>query len=258
MKPLADLPSGGARLPRHVGIIMDGNGRWAKARGLDRSAGHAAGAQTVREIVTAAREIGIRALTLYAFSSENWARPSAEVDRLMSLLAEYLEGERATILENGIRLQAIGDTTRLPASVRSRLERLSADSAHHGDMVLSLALSYGSREELVHACRALAERVQDGALTPAAISEADVEAALWTRGLPPLDLVIRTSGERRLSNFLLWQAAYAELYFSDLPWPSFDRAAFEAALSDYGRRERRFGALAPPSAGGRGVVEAGA
>jgi undecaprenyl diphosphate synthase len=220
-------------LPRHVAIIMDGNGRWAEARGLPRVAGHREGAQAVRAVVRAARRAGIEALTLYAFSMQNWARPAAEVEALMLLLADFLESERGEMRENAIRLNAIGDLARLPDRVRARLEAVMAETAGHGGMVLTLALSYGGREELVRAARAAA------AAGP--VDEASIEAHLWTRGLPPLDLLVRTSGERRISNFLLWQSAYAELYFTDVLWPDFREEAFLLALADFQDRERRFG-----------------
>ena len=231
-----------APLPRHVAIIMDGNGRWAELRGRPRFEGHAFGARSVREIVTAARELGgIEALTLYAFSVQNWGRPDDEVERLMSLLLDYLVSERDTLMRNGIRLQGIGQVERLPASVVASLRGLEADTRGNSAMTLTLALSYGGREEIVEACRALAARVAAGALAPDAIDEAVVEAEMFTRELPPLDLLIRTSGEMRLSNFLLWQAAYAELVVTDTLWPDFDRAELERCLEAYRRRQRRYG-----------------
>lgn len=228
-------------LPRHVGIIMDGNGRWAETRGLPRLEGHREGSASVREVTRAARRIGIQALTLYAFSSQNWARPAEEVAGLMDLLREYLEKERPEILDNGIRLNAVGQVDKLPRYVREPLERLIADSAHNTGMVLSLALSYGGREEILHAARALAEAAAKGELDPARLEEKDLEAHLWTQGLPPVDLVVRTSGELRVSNFLLWQLAYAELCFTDALWPDFRTEEFLRCLSQYQGRERRFG-----------------
>jgi undecaprenyl diphosphate synthase len=208
-------------LPRHVAIIMDGNGRWAEARGLPRVAGHREGSESVRAVTRAARRVGVEALTLFAFSAQNWARPKAEVDALMHLLAEYLESERAELRDNQIRLNAIGDVERLPGFVRDKLSVVAAESARNAKMVLTLALSYGGREEIAAAARAAAAR---GALT-----EEGIEGALWTKGLPELDLLVRTSGEHRISNFLLWQAAY------------FRDAELLAALDDYQGRERRFG-----------------
>jgi undecaprenyl diphosphate synthase len=222
-------------LPRHVAIIMDGNGRWAEARGLPRVAGHREGSEAVRAVTRTARRVGVPALTLYAFSTENWARPGAEVGALMSLLAEFLESELPEMMENGIRLNAIGDLARLPEGVRARLDAVRAATARNAGMVLTLALSYGGRQELVHAAREAA------AAKGAALEAEDLEANLWTAGLPELDLLVRTSGERRISNFLLWQCAYAELAFSEVPWPDFREAELLQVLADYQRRERRFG-----------------
>jgi undecaprenyl diphosphate synthase len=222
-------------LPRHVAIIMDGNGRWAEQRGLPRVAGHREGSEAVRAVTRTARRIGVEALTLYAFSSENWARPDEEVGALMELLAEFLESERAEMMENRIRLNAIGDLARLPERVQARLASVRADTAANDGMILTLALSYGSRQEIVQAARAAA------ATKGAALEAEDLEAALWTRGLPELDLLVRTSGEQRISNFLLWQCAYAELHFSDVLWPDFRDAALLSAIADFQRRERRFG-----------------
>jgi undecaprenyl diphosphate synthase len=233
-------------LPRHVAIIMDGNGRWAEARGLPRVAGHREGSEAVRAVTRAARRVGVPALTLYAFSSENWGRPDEEVGALMQLLAEYLDSERGEMMENGIRLNAIGELDRLPGRVRDRLSAVRAETAANRGMILTLALSYGARQELVAAARAAAK-----AKGPALEAE-DLEAGLWTAGLPELDLLVRTSGERRISNFLLWQAAYAELVFTDVLWPDFRDAELFAAISDFQTRERRFGLtgaqLAPPRA----------
>jgi undecaprenyl diphosphate synthase len=219
--------------PRHVAVIMDGNGRWAEARGLPRVAGHREGAVAVRAVVRTARRIGLPALTLYAFSMQNWARPAEEVEALMLLLADFLESERGEMRENAIRLNAIGDLGRLPESVGGRLRAVMAETRGNGGMILTLALSYGGREELTQAARAAA------AAGP--VDEAALERNLWTAGLPELDLLVRTSGERRISNFLLWQAAYAELYFTDVLWPDFRDEAFLAAVADYQSRERRFG-----------------
>jgi undecaprenyl diphosphate synthase len=221
-------------LPRHVAIIMDGNGRWARGRGLPRVAGHRQGAAAVRAVTRAARRLGLEALTLYAFSMQNWSRPADEVEALMLLLVEFLEKEQRELLDNGIRLNAIGDLGRLPARVGERLEAVRLATAGGTGMTLTLALSYGGREELVHAAREAAAR--GGPIDAAAL-----EAGLWTRGLPELDLLVRTSGERRISNFLLWQAAYAELYFTDLHWPAFDERELWRAVADFQARERRFG-----------------
>jgi undecaprenyl diphosphate synthase len=228
-------------LPRHVGIIMDGNGRWAEMRGLPRVEGHREGSTSVREVTRCARRVGVEALTLYAFSSQNWARPAEEVAALMDLLREYLESERAEILENGIRLNAIGEVDKLPRFVKEPLDRLRADSAHNTGMVLTLALSYGGREELVQAARRVAEAASRGELAPNQLDAKGFESFLWTHDLPPVDLVVRTSGEQRISNFLLWQMAYAELCFSDVLWPDFRTEAFLRCLAQYQQRERRFG-----------------
>jgi undecaprenyl diphosphate synthase len=230
-----------SRLPRHVAIIMDGNGRWARARGAPRIAGHQEGARSVREVVRAAREIGLGALTLFAFSEQNWDRPPDEVDALMELLYRYILEEHDEIMQNGIRLTAIGALARLPAFVRQPLYELMKESSPHRGMVLCLALSYGGREDVLQAARRLAEEVREGRLDPDEINEVVLGARLGTAELPPLDLLIRTSGEFRLSNFLLWQAAYAELYFTPVMWPDFRRAELEKALQAYSRRERRFG-----------------
>jgi len=237
-------------LPRHVAIIMDGNGRWAEARGLPRSAGHRAGAESVRDIVRAARQVGIEALTLYAFSSQNWDRPVDEVEALMHLLRDYLIEERPELMENEIRLRAIGRIAQLPAQVRDPLDSLMADSAGNRAMTLTLALSYGGRESIVEAARAAASAVAAGTLTPAQLDEHSFGARLPTADLPPLDLLIRTSGEQRISNFLLWEAAYAELYFDDTLWPDYRRPRLYAALEEYARRERRFGKTAAQIADG--------
>jgi undecaprenyl diphosphate synthase len=224
-----------------VAVIMDGNGRWAEQKGLPRLIGHAQGSRSVREVTTACRELGIEALTLYAFSAQNWERPAEEVGGLMDILYDYLEKERATLLDNQIRLQAIGEVGRLPTRVAERLRQIERDTADCRKMVLTLALSYGGREELVAAARRLGEEVKEGRLLPGQIDEAAIERCLFTRELPSLDLLIRTSGELRLSNFLLWQVAYAEIVVTDVLWPDFGRAELKAALDAYARRERRFG-----------------
>jgi undecaprenyl diphosphate synthase len=229
------------KLPRHVAIIMDGNGRWAERRGLPRIEGHRVGADSVRDVTRAARELGIEALTLYAFSSQNWQRPVDEVGGLMQLLRDYLLGERAEILDNAIRLEAIGDVERLPAMVREPLDELRAVSAANHGMTLTLALSYGGRESIARAVRAAVRDAIAGGLSP---DEVDVErfgGYLPTARLPPLDLLIRSSGEQRISNFLLWEIAYAELVFVDIQWPEFRRQHLQQCLDQYAARERRFG-----------------
>ena len=238
----AEVSSGArSRLPRHVAIIMDGNGRWAERRGRPRIEGHREGAESVRDVVRAARQVGLEALTLYAFSSQNWGRPAEEVAGLMDLLRDYLIEERAEIMENEIRLRAIGDIDKLPPRVREPLDALMADSAGHRAMVLTLALSYGGRESIADAARRAIELAAAGELDPAALDPDRFGQLLPTGDLPPLDLVIRTSGELRISNFLLWEAAYAELYFSPAMWPDFRRQDLYAALDSYAGRERRFG-----------------
>jgi undecaprenyl diphosphate synthase len=223
--------------PRHVAIIMDGNGRWAQMRGLPRIEGHRKGAESVRDIVRASRELGLECLTLYAFSSQNWRRPPDEVQALMQLLCEYVLGERAEIMDNDIRMRAIGRIAQLPAFVREPLDALIADSAKNRHMTLCLALSYGGREAIVDAVRA----AMGSGVLPETIDEATLGSLLPTHDLPPVDLLIRTSGEQRLSNFLLWEAAYSELIFSGTLWPDFRRGDLYAALSAYAQRERRFG-----------------
>ena len=228
-------------LPRHVAIIMDGNGRWAQRRGLPRVEGHRKGAQSVRQVVRAAREVGLRALTLYAFSAQNWQRPPEEVGTLMQLLRDFLIEERPEIMDNAIRLTTIGDVERLPEFVRDPLEALMRDSAGNRAMTLCLALSYGGRESIVSTTRALCELAARGALKPEDVTDERFSAMLQTGGMPQLDLLVRTSGEVRLSNFLLWEAAYAELYFSDTLWPEFGKEEFLRALESFRGRERRFG-----------------
>jgi len=228
-------------LPPHVGILMDGDGRWAEQRGLPRLQGHRKGSDSVRQVTRAARKLGLPALTLYAFSAQNWNRPESEVNGLMDLLRDYLRSERPEILDNGIRLHAIGELDRLPPRVREPLEELRRDSAENGNMVLTLALSYGGREEIVAMARRVAEDARAGSLRPDEIDAEAVEERLWTCGLPPLELVVRTSGEVRVSNFLLWQLAYAEIHLTETLWPDFGEEALLVALDDFQRRERRFG-----------------
>jgi undecaprenyl diphosphate synthase len=230
-----------SKLPRHLAIIMDGNGRWAQEHGLPRVEGHRQGAKAVREVVRAAREIGLPALTLYAFSAQNWQRPLEEVATLMQLLRDYVIEERAEIMDNDIRLCAIGELDRLPAFAREPLDALARDSAENQGMTLCLALSYGGRESIVAAARAMAESVKRGEITVDDVTEERLTASLQTAGLPQLDLLVRTSGEERLSNFLLWEAAYAELYFTDTYWPAFGKAELYQALESFRGRERRFG-----------------
>jgi len=222
---------------------MDGNGRWAKARGLPRSAGHRAGAEAARKALRAAGEAGVECLTLYAFSSENWRRPAAEISDLTGLLRFYVQRELESLHKEGIRLTILGDHTAFEADVAALVDRAVAKTAANDKMTLAIALNYGARNELVQAMRRLADQVAAGTLGAADIDEQKIEAALDTHDLPPLDLLIRTSGEQRLSNFLLWQAAYAELLFVDTLWPDFDGDTMRAALAEYARRERRYGGL---------------
>ncbi len=229
------------RLPRHVAIIMDGNGRWAKKRLLNRIKGHEKGADAVRAVVKACREIGIPYLTLYAFSTENWQRPQMEVDALMTLLHKFLETEAEELLNNNIRLHTIGETDRLPQEVRRSLHRVIEKTRNNDGLHLVLALSYGGRSEILRAVRAIAAEAAAGRLAPEAIDEGLLADKLFTRGIPDPDLLIRTSGELRLSNFLLWQLAYAEFHFTTTLWPDFGKEAFVEILADYQRRERRFG-----------------
>jgi len=228
-------------LPRHVAVIMDGNGRWAKSRGWRRVRGHEEGAESVRVIVRSCRKLGIAALTLYAFSEENWARPKAEVEALMRLLGRFLKKERQEMLDQGIRLNAIGSIERLPGATRKLLDETMEATSQGKDMVLTLALSYGGRQEITQAARRLAQEAAAGELDPMAIDEDALAARLYTTGLPEVDLLIRTSGELRVSNFLLWQIAYAEFYFTDTYFPDFREAELAQALRVYGARERRFG-----------------
>ncbi|MFZ4735592.1 MAG: isoprenyl transferase [Bradymonadia bacterium] len=227
--------------PRHLAIIMDGNGRWALERGLPRVEGHRVGADAVHRTVRACRELGLSHLTLYAFSEQNWRRPEEEVQALMRLLLEYVRKERAEILDNDIRLNTIGQVDRLPAFVRGPLRELMERSAGNRGMVLTLALSYGGREELVQAARRVAARVLRGELELDDVDEDTLASGLDTHDLPDPDLLIRTSGEERISNFLLWQLAYTELYFTNVPWPEFDRPHLLAAFEHFAQRERRFG-----------------
>ena len=235
-------------LPRHVGIIMDGNGRWAELRGEPREAGHKAGSAAVRRIVRVCRRLGLDALTLYAFSEQNWARPAGEVDALMGLLREFLVSERDEILHNDIRLVAIGDLSRLPAGVREVLDPLRRASSDNGKMTLALALSYGGREEIAAAARQLAFEAVAGELDPATIDAATLGARLPSLGVGDPDLIIRTGGEFRISNFLLYGAAYAELAFFDRLWPDFTEDDLFAAIGSYQRRERRFGLVGKQAA----------
>ncbi|HEU4704424.1 MAG TPA: isoprenyl transferase [Sphingomicrobium sp.] len=228
-------------MPRHVAIIMDGNGRWADQRGLPRVAGHRAGAEAVRRTLRAAAECGVEALTLYAFSSENWRRPEGEISDLKGLLGYYLERELDTLAREGVRLRLIGDYRAFGPDLVARLDRAVERLAANRRLTLVVALNYGSRAEIAGAARALARKARDGVVEPDSIDEQALAAELQTEGLPELDLLIRTSGEVRLSNFLLWQAAYSEMLFTPVLWPDFDEAAFKAAIAEFAARQRRFG-----------------
>jgi undecaprenyl diphosphate synthase len=233
--------AGGSRVPRHVAIIMDGNGRWAKQRGLPRAAGHRAGAEAVRRALQAAADQGVEVLTLYAFSSENWRRSTEEISDLTALMRFYLERELKTLEKEGVRLKLIGDHSAFGGELSQRLEKAVERTAANERLTLVIALSYGSRAEIAGAARRLAAKAAAGEMDPSAIDESVLAAELQTADLPELDLLIRTSGELRLSNFLLWQAAYAELLFLDTLWPDFDEQTFADALNIYAARDRRFG-----------------
>jgi undecaprenyl diphosphate synthase len=229
------------KLPRHIAIIMDGNGRWAKQKSLSRISGHIKGVDAVREIVMACREFGVKVLTLYAFSIENWKRPADEVNALMGLLKEYLLKECAEMVENNIRLCAIGMVEDLSLEVQDTLQVTIQKTLHCDGMILNLALSYGGRSEILHAVRGIISDFQKGKIHPKEITPQRFSQYLWTRGIPDPDLLIRTSGEFRISNFLLWQIAYTELYITETLWPDFDRQELIKAIADYQSRERRFG-----------------
>ena len=226
----------------HLAIIMDGNGRWAKARGLPRSEGHRAGGETVRRVLGFCRDAGIRYLTLYAFSVENWKRPKEEVDALMGLLVSYLAGEESMLHRHQVRLRIMGQRDDLPAEVQAALNHVESVTAHY-ERQLILCLSYGGRREIVSAAKKLAQAAVEGKLDPASIDEDVFATQLYLPDVPDPDLIVRTSGEMRLSNFLLWQASYAELYVTPVLWPDFDKADFDAALASFGKRERRYGGV---------------
>ena len=229
------------KVPRHIAIIMDGNGRWAKSKGMPRVLGHRSGVRSVREVTEAAAEIGVKYLTLYAFSTENWNRPPAEVTALMTLLVETIKGEIRDLNKNGVRLLAIGDLEALPAASYKALMQGMEDTRQNTRINLVLALNYSAKWEILRAARRLAEQARKGEILPENIHEAAFEAALSTHGIPDPELLVRTSGETRISNFLLWQIAYAELYFTPVFWPDFGRKELFEAILSYQRRERRFG-----------------
>ncbi|MCM1300453.1 MAG: isoprenyl transferase [Alistipes senegalensis] len=229
------------RIPQHVAIIMDGNGRWAQQHGKERFEGHIAGVESVRASVRAALRHGVRYLTLYVFSTENWGRPEQEVNALMELFCRSVMNETPALAREGVRIRMIGDRSRFSDEVRQSLAEAEQNTASCDRLTLILALNYSSRSEIVRGVQELARRVQSGALTPEAIDEATVGAALYTAEYPDPDLVVRTSGECRLSNFLLWQSSYAELWFPEVLWPDFDETWFDRAVEEYGRRDRRYG-----------------
>ncbi len=239
-RPVLDME----RLPRHVAVIMDGNGRWAQQRGLSRIEGHKRGKDSVRAVVETAREIGIQYLSLYAFSTENWSRPRAEVEALMRLLRRYLRSEVKKMMQHGIRLLSVGDVSRLPAAVQRDLAADITATQHNTGMTVILAVSYGARADIAGAARAIARECGAGRLDPECVDEAVVSRYLSTAGIPDPDLLIRTSGEMRVSNFYLWQIAYSEIYVTETLWPDFREQEFLGALAEYQQRERRFGRVA--------------
>lgn len=230
-----------ARLPQHIAIIMDGNGRWAEQQGMDRILGHQYGIKAVREVTEACAQLGVRYLTLYVFSTENWNRPSAEIEAIMALLVQTIHQETETLNQNNVRLRSIGDLNRLPQAVRAQFEECMALTAHNTGLNLVLALSYSSRWEITQAVQQLGAQIEKGELKAADIDENCISHALNTKDIPDPDLLIRTSGELRISNFLLWQLAYTELYFTSVWWPNFDKAELYKAILNYQQRERRFG-----------------
>lgn len=229
------------RLPKHVAVIMDGNGRWAKRQGLPRSMGHRRGVETLKELLHCCKDWGIQALTAYAFSTENWGRPLEEVDFLMTLFERVLRRELREMMEEGVRINFVGDLKRLPTSLQAEISQAVEQTRQNQGVQLIVAKNYGGREEILHACQAIAAQVEQGLLRLEEISEAYFEQHLYTAGICDPDLLIRTSGEMRISNFLLWQMAYTEFYVTEIPWPEFNRAEFHRALYNYQQRHRRFG-----------------
>ena len=233
----------GRKIPQHIAIILDGNGRWAKAKGMPRNYGHTAGARNVETVCQAAHDLGVKYVTMYAFSTENWTRPEGEVEALMKLLESYLKNCIKTADKNNMRVRVIGDTTRLSERFQERIRELEAASAKNDGLNLQIAINYGSRDEMTRAMRRMSEDVAAGKRKPEEITESVFEEYLDTAGIPDPDLLIRTSGELRLSNFLLWQLAYSEFYFTDVPWPDFHKEELERAIEAYNKRDRRFGGL---------------
>lgn len=230
------------KLPEHVGFIMDGNGRWAKKRGLPRSFGHREGAKNFKKIVRYCKDIGLKNISFYAFSTENWQRPKDEVDTIMELFREYIVDVRNFLSEN-TRMIFLGDKSVFDDDLREKMIRLEEDTAHYTEMTLMMAVNYGGRDEIAHAARLLARKAADGEIAPEDITEQSVADCLYTKGIPDVDLVIRPSGELRLSNYLIWQCAYAEYYFTDILWPDFTPGELDKALIDFDRRQRRFGGV---------------
>lgn len=231
------------RIPKHIAIIMDGNGRWAKKRFLPRLAGHKAGSETLREIIETCGELGVQHLTVYAFSTENWGRPDEEITGLFNLLRGYLNTEIETMDREGIRINAIGDLTGLPEDLRKQIAAAMEKTKIHSKLQLNIALNYGGRDELLKAVQQIASEVRDGTMALSSVTEETIDAHLFTKGIPDPELLIRTSGELRLSNFLLWQLAYSEFYFTDVFWPDFKRNELINAIKEYQNRKRRFGKL---------------
>ncbi|MDO1559950.1 polyprenyl diphosphate synthase [Brevundimonas sp. 2R-24] len=239
--------------PRHVALIMDGNGRWAKARGLPRTAGHKAGVEALKRTVQGAGDLGVECLTVFGFSTENWRRPAEEVSELMGLVKAYVEADLERLRKGGVRLRILGAREDLSPDIRGIVERAESRTAHNDRFLLQVAFNYGGRSDIVRAARRFAEQVKAGTVEPEALTEERFGALLSTGEAPPLDMVVRTSGERRLSNFLLWEAAYAELVFQDILWPDYGPRALAAAIEEYRLRDRRFGALARPLAEASGA-----
>lgn len=231
------------RLPKHIGVIMDGNGRWAKKRGLPRSAGHSAGADALKKIVTEANNLGVKYITVYAFSTENWKRPEAEVNYLMSLLLDYLKNAEKTLSGENVVIRCIGSRKELSDEIQEQIKKTEKFTSKNDGIVMNIALNYGGREEITNAVKVLAAKVKDGEISAGEITEADIENNLYTSSQPDVDLLIRTSGEQRLSNFMLWQVSYAEMWFTDKLWPDFKPADLRQAIIDFQSRGRRFGGV---------------
>lgn len=240
---LQDIQLDMDRIPQHIAIIMDGNGRWAKAKGYPRTMGHKAGVETIRRVLKESQRLGVKYLTLYAFSTENWKRPKEEVGALMKLLLQYLRGEIKELNENGVVVRTIGDISKLPGECFEEIERAKELTKNNKGTVLNIALNYGGRDEIVRATRALADDLISGKLSKEDINESAIEQYLYTAGMPDPDMIIRPSGEQRLSNFLLWQCAYSEFWYSDINWPDFSEEDLRRAIFDFQSRDRRFGGI---------------